>query len=83
MAQCPAHFWIDSLATAHTSNYQFYYVSMRFYLAFSSLISSVLAASRTSDPSGAITVGSGGSYSTIQAAIKLGMLNSLRGGLVG
>ncbi|KAL2071272.1 hypothetical protein VTL71DRAFT_12507 [Oculimacula yallundae] len=43
---------------------------MRFILALSSLVTAVLAAGRTSAPSGAITVGSGGKFSTIQAAIN-------------
>ncbi|KAF4631932.1 hypothetical protein G7Y89_g6194 [Cudoniella acicularis] len=43
---------------------------MHYLLSLSSFVSAVLAASRTSAPSGAITVGSGGTYSTIQAAIN-------------
>jgi pectinesterase len=43
---------------------------MRYLLALSSFVSAVLAASRTTAPPGAITVGSGGKYSTIQAAIN-------------
>lgn len=43
---------------------------MHFLITLASLISSVLATSRTTAPSGAITVGSGGQYSTIQAAIN-------------
>ncbi|PMD23654.1 carbohydrate esterase family 8 protein [Hyaloscypha hepaticicola] len=42
---------------------------MRLFLAISSFVSAVIATSRTTAPSGAITVGSGGTYSTIQAAI--------------
>lgn len=42
---------------------------MRSLLAFASLLTSVLATSRTSAPSGCITAGSGGTYSTIQAAV--------------
>lgn len=38
--------------------------------AFATLLGSALAASRTSAPAGCITVGSGGSYSTIQAAVN-------------
>ncbi|CAG8984260.1 hypothetical protein HYALB_00010516 [Hymenoscyphus albidus] len=40
------------------------------FLARASLVASVLAAGRTTAPSGAITVGSGGKFSTIQAAIN-------------
>ncbi|KAN0112810.1 carbohydrate esterase family 8 protein [Hyaloscypha variabilis] len=43
---------------------------MRFLLALGSLVSAVIATSRTSAPSGAITVGSTGTYSTIQDAIN-------------
>jgi len=39
------------------------------FLAFSSFIASVLATSRTTAPTGAITVGSSGTYSTIQDAV--------------
>jgi len=42
---------------------------MHYLLAFTSFVTAVLAASRTTAPSGAITVGSGGTYSTIQKAI--------------
>lgn len=38
-------------------------------LAFSTLLASALATSRTTAPSGCITVGSGGSYTTIQSAV--------------
>jgi pectinesterase len=38
---------------------------MRFIVAVSSLVSTVLAAGRTSPPSGSLTVGSGGTYSTV------------------
>jgi len=40
------------------------------FLTFASLIAAVLATSRTTPPSGAITVGSGGTYSTIQEAVN-------------
>ncbi|KAG4421325.1 hypothetical protein IFR04_005508 [Cadophora malorum] len=43
---------------------------MRFILSLSAFVTAVLAAGRTTAPSGAITVGSGGTYSTIQAAIN-------------
>ncbi|KAH6712807.1 carbohydrate esterase family 8 protein [Leptodontidium sp. 2 PMI_412] len=43
---------------------------MRFILSLSTFVTAVLAAGRTTAPSGAITVGSGGTYSTIQAAIN-------------
>lgn len=43
---------------------------MRLLLAVSSLVTAAIAASRTSAPSGAITVGSTGQYSTIQDAIN-------------
>lgn len=43
---------------------------MKIPLAVSALLGSVLATSRTSAPSGCITVGSGGSYSTIQSAVN-------------
>ncbi|PSR85909.1 pectinesterase [Coniella lustricola] len=43
---------------------------MRSLLAFASLLTAVLATSRTSAPSGCITVGSGATYSTIQAAVN-------------
>lgn len=42
--------------------------TMRFFITISSLVSAVLAASRTSPPSGSITVGSGGTYSTVGAS---------------
>ncbi|KAK0102395.1 hypothetical protein ONS95_006015 [Cadophora gregata] len=42
---------------------------MRFILSLSTFVTAVLAAGRTTAPAGAITVGSGGQYSTIQAAI--------------
>ncbi|OBT74991.1 hypothetical protein VF21_06298 [Pseudogymnoascus sp. 05NY08] len=41
---------------------------MRFYITLSALVSSVVAI--TTPPSGALTVGSGGTYSTIQKAIN-------------
>jgi len=43
---------------------------MQFLLSIVAFATTVLAGSRTSAPSGAITVGSGGTYSTIQAAIN-------------
>ena len=43
---------------------------MRFFLIISHLVSVISAASRTTAPAGAVTVGSGGKYSTIQAAIN-------------
>lgn len=43
---------------------------MRLLLSISSFVTAALAASRTSAPSGAITVGSGGTYSTVQGAIN-------------
>lgn len=43
---------------------------MKLILPFAALLTSVLAASRTSAPSGCITAGSGGTYSTIQAAVN-------------
>jgi len=43
---------------------------MRFYLALSSLISVISAAGRTTAPAGAITVGSTGTYKTVQAAVN-------------
>ncbi|TVY47104.1 Pectinesterase [Lachnellula occidentalis] len=42
---------------------------MHYFIALTSFVSAVLATARTTAPSGAITVGSGGTYSTIQAAI--------------
>ncbi|KAL3424145.1 pectinesterase [Phlyctema vagabunda] len=42
---------------------------MRLYLALSTLVATVLAVGRTTAPAGSITVGSGGTYSTIQKAI--------------
>lgn len=39
--------------------------AMRIFLALNSLVAAVLAASRTSPPSGSLTVGSGGTYSTV------------------
>lgn len=38
---------------------------MRFILSLSAFVTAVLAAGRTTAPSGAITVGSGGTYSTV------------------
>ncbi|CAN8105999.1 unnamed protein product [Discula destructiva] len=43
---------------------------MKSVLSLAALLTSVLAASRTSAPSGCITAGSGGTYSTIQAAVN-------------
>ncbi|KAM3079323.1 hypothetical protein ACMFMG_005757 [Clarireedia jacksonii] len=43
---------------------------MRFLLSLSTFITAVLATARTSAPAGAITVGSGGTYSTVQKAIN-------------
>jgi len=40
------------------------------FLAFSSLLTAVLAATRTTAPSGAITVGSTGTFKTIQSAVN-------------
>ncbi|RDW62699.1 putative pectinesterase [Coleophoma crateriformis] len=42
---------------------------MRYFLTLASLIGSVLATARTTPPSGALTVGSSGKYSTIQDAV--------------
>lgn len=39
--------------------------AMHLFLTLSSLVSAVLAASRTTPPSGSLTVGSGGTYSTV------------------
>lgn len=44
--------------------------SMKSLLTLAALVTTVLAASRTSAPSGCITAGSGGTYSTIQAAVN-------------
>ncbi|TVY32160.1 Pectinesterase [Lachnellula subtilissima] len=43
---------------------------MHYFITLASFVSAVLATARTTAPSGAITVGSGGTYSTIQAAIN-------------
>ncbi|CZT41610.1 related to pectinesterase precursor [Rhynchosporium secalis] len=43
---------------------------MRFLLALSSLVTAVFAVGRTSAPAGALTVGSGRKFSTIQAAVN-------------
>ncbi|QSZ32978.1 hypothetical protein DSL72_002562 [Monilinia vaccinii-corymbosi] len=43
---------------------------MRYLLTLSSFVAAVLAAARTSPPAGALTVGPGGKYSTISAAVK-------------
>ncbi|KAL3425806.1 Pectinesterase 2 [Phlyctema vagabunda] len=43
---------------------------MRFFFALSSFVTAVLATSRTSPPSGSLTVGSSGTYSTIQKAVN-------------
>ncbi|TVY83814.1 Pectinesterase [Lachnellula suecica] len=43
---------------------------MHYLIALTSFVTAAFAASRTTPPSGAITVGSGGTYSTIQAAIN-------------
>jgi len=42
---------------------------MRFFVAFSSFVTAVLATARTTPPTGALTVGSSGKYSTIQKAV--------------
>ncbi|TVY19509.1 Pectinesterase [Lachnellula arida] len=42
---------------------------MHYFIALASFVSAVLATGRTTAPSGAITVGSGETYTTIQAAI--------------
>jgi len=43
---------------------------MRYFFSISSFITAVLATARTSPPSGALTVGSSGTYSTIQKAVN-------------
>ncbi|PQE19106.1 carbohydrate esterase family 8 protein [Rutstroemia sp. NJR-2017a BBW] len=43
---------------------------MRFLLSLSAFVTAVLATARTSAPSGALTVGSGGTYSTFQKAVN-------------
>lgn len=43
--------------------------NMKSVFSFATLVTSVLAASRTSAPSGCITAGSGGTYSTVQKAV--------------
>ncbi|KAG4031972.1 hypothetical protein MFRU_008g03220 [Monilinia fructicola] len=43
---------------------------MRYLLTLSTFVAAVLAAARTSAPSGALTVGSGGKYSTFQQAVN-------------
>ncbi|TGO66112.1 hypothetical protein BOTNAR_0068g00270 [Botryotinia narcissicola] len=43
---------------------------MRVLLTLSSFIAAVLATARTTPPSGAITAGSGGTYSTFQKAVN-------------
>jgi hypothetical protein len=40
---------------------------MRLFLAISSFVSAAIATSRTTAPAGAITVGSGGTYSTVSS----------------
>ncbi len=48
--------------------------NMRFILAFSLFIAVTLAGRRISPPAGAITVGSGGTYSTVSCLLRISHL---------